>query len=250
MNRSGCRKGAGHRACLHPEHSCPTRLLLLPCRELGLVREGLLLDVGSLGNVQTGTKRTSGSTTHTHRHAGKAEAPEPILPAGIRLLTPCFTVLAACAAFFFASYGVRMSIMAMKYTSFLGAPSKARELLAHPELSAKPSCIPSLRNSRSAPMQTAEKARQGELCKGQRDDWKPHARDPHTHSEHCAAPQASPPTFKLTPPADRDSTGEMLGTVSLSLWTVLHSLWLIQTTGCLQHPTILTVVAFHGIDIN
>lgn len=38
--------------------------------------------------------------------------------------------------------------------------------------------------------------------------------------------------------------------VSLSLWTVLHSLWLTQTTGCLQHPTILTVVAFHGIDIN
>lgn len=37
-------------------------------------------------------------------------------------LTPCFTVLAACAAFFFVSYGVRISIMAMKYTSFLGAP--------------------------------------------------------------------------------------------------------------------------------
>lgn len=27
---------------------------------------------------------------------------------------PCFTVLAACAAFFLASYGVRMSMMAMK----------------------------------------------------------------------------------------------------------------------------------------
>lgn len=59
--------------------------------------------------------------------------------------------------------------MAMKYTSFLGAPSKARELLAHPELSAKPSYIPSLRNSRSALMQTAEKARQGELWKGREE---------------------------------------------------------------------------------
>lgn len=36
---------------------------------------------------------------------------------------PCFTVLAACAAFFLASYGVRISMMAMKYTSFLGALS-------------------------------------------------------------------------------------------------------------------------------
>lgn len=42
-------------------------------------------------------------------------------------LTPCFTVLAACAAFFLASYGVRMSMMAMKYTSFLGAPEGGEE---------------------------------------------------------------------------------------------------------------------------
>ena len=42
-------------------------------------------------------------------------------------LTPCFTVLAACAAFFLVSYGVRISMMAMKYTSFLGAPEGGEE---------------------------------------------------------------------------------------------------------------------------
>lgn len=98
------------------------------------VKEQQFLDKGSPQDSHTDRKSVSKGITHTQRHAGKAEAPEPILPAGGRLLTPCFTVLAACAAFFFASYGVRMSIMAMKYTSFLGAPSEARELLAHPEL--------------------------------------------------------------------------------------------------------------------
>lgn len=99
------------------------------------MREELFLGTGSLENFHTGRKiSVRRHHTYARRHAGKAEAPKPILPAGGRLLTPCFTVLAACAAFFFASYGVRMSIMAMKYTSFLGAPSKARESLAHPEL--------------------------------------------------------------------------------------------------------------------
>lgn len=40
----------------------------------------------------------------------------------LRRLTPCLTVFAAWAAFFFVSYCVRTSIRPMKYTSLWGAP--------------------------------------------------------------------------------------------------------------------------------
>lgn len=62
-------------------------------------------------------------------------------------LTPCFTVLAACAAFFLASYGVRISMMAMKYTSFLGAPEGGGEAGKEEEAAgrrAESSCVHSL----------------------------------------------------------------------------------------------------------
>lgn len=46
-------------------------------------------------------------------------------------LTPCFTVFAACAAFFLVSYCVNTSIKPMKYTSFCGAPEIFKECLQH-----------------------------------------------------------------------------------------------------------------------
>lgn len=71
-------------------------------------------------------------------------------------LTPCFTVLAACAAFFLASYGVRISMMAMKYTSFLGAPAGGEEAGKEEEAGtrAESSCVlnPSDTTSRFIPV--------------------------------------------------------------------------------------------------
>lgn len=88
---------------------------------------GVLLGVDS-GDFCTGlqhreetrqrAKRLSASCVHVE-HENKQCLPSS---SSLPILTPCLTVFAAWAAFFFVSYWVRTSIRPMKYTSLWGAP--------------------------------------------------------------------------------------------------------------------------------